>query len=127
MKSEILYKENLNWLHEVQLFRKGLSQVKAALSESMHLNNIDKKGEKINTLLNDIHQVNQKLSNTEEKILESLNNGTMYWRGPHENLFCSNSKLIEENELLDLMKNNYNLLIEVQRSINQFLSEQELS
>ncbi len=126
MKSEILYKESLNWLHEVQLFRKGLSQLNQALKESMAGADPPVTNEKICSLLGNIRDVNSNLSKTEERILESLNNGKMYWRGPNENLYCSSGE-IKDNELLDLMKNNYNQLIELQRSINRFLNEQELS
>ena len=122
MLSDILYKECMNWLNEVQLFRKGLGHSKEALDKMVVKKPLNSSSEEVKKFYTSICEVGTKLKATEEKILCSLNNGKMFWRGPYENLSSSDRHNNDGNELFDLMKNNYNILIELQRSINRFLS-----
>lgn len=122
MLTNVLYKECMNWLNEVHLFRKGLNHSKDALNQMVAENPRNTSSEEVKKFYTAIHEVGAGLKATEEKILCSLNNGKMFWRGPYENLSSSGHGDVDENELFDLMKTNYNVLIELQRSINRFLS-----
>lgn len=122
----MLYKECMNWLNEVQLFRRGLEQSKEALNQMVIEYGKSDDNDKINNFYQRIQEVGSGLRATEERILCSLNNGKMFWRGPYENISSSASRPNDGNELFDLMKDNYNLLIELQRSINCFLSSKSL-
>lgn len=126
MLTNILYKECMNWLNEVQLFRRGLEQSKDALNQISSSSPEMKECEEIKSYYASIREVGEGLKATEERILCSLNNGKMFWRGPYENLYSGETGRNDGNELFDLMKNNYNLLIELQRSINRFLSASAL-
>ena len=127
----IFYKGRMNWLTEIQFFRKDLQRIKLevqSLENTPQKNDEDKRA-RIECFSDSIKMIDSDLDYTEKKILLSLNNGKNYWVDPYGNSLNSLEANSMENELFDRMKNCYTGLIELLRSINNFLhkSHSELS
>ena len=119
MVTDVLYKESMYWISQFQNFRNESEIIKKSILHSDV--NIDPGDEmKMDELLHGIVVFNERLDNTEEIILASINNGTAYW--PDRCQTCDLTKKAKStDELFDSVKCNYNDFIELQRSASAFL------
>jgi len=118
----IFYKGRMNWLTEIQFFRKDLQRIKLevqSLESAFPKSDADEEA-RIKGFNDDIKMIDSDLDYTEKKILLSLNNGKNYWVDPSGNSLNSAEAGNMENDLFDKMKNCYTALIELLRSINNF-------
>jgi hypothetical protein len=117
----IFYKGRMNWLTEIQFFRKDLQRIKLEVRsmENTVPNDEDEKA-RIKCFNDSIKVIDSDLDYTEKKILLSLNNGKNYWVDPYGNSLNSPEANNMENDLYDRMKNCYTGLIELLRSISNF-------
>jgi len=117
---DVLYKESMYWISQFQTFRNESEMIKKSILHSgANIDLCDKA--KIDELLRCIVVFNERLDDTEEIILSSINNGTTYW--PDRCKTCDFSKKAKStDELFDRVKGNYNDFIEMQRSASYFLN-----
>jgi len=117
---DVLYKESMYWISQFQTFRNESEMIKKSILHSDVSNDLCDKA-KIDELLQSIVVFNERLDDTEEIILASINNGTAYW--PDRCQTCDFTKKAKStDELFDRVKCNYNDFIEMQRSASSFLS-----
>jgi len=121
MSEDIFFRGRINWLNEIQNFRKDLQNMKSQLTIFSKEHETD--NDQVNIFTESINTINRRLDNTEKNILYSLNNGKTYWLDSFGN---SAPKLIEgniEHELFDNMKSAYVALMDLLRDIHTFLQK----
>lgn len=121
MSEDIFLRGRINWLNEIQIFRKDLQNIKVQLTVFSKKHEINE--DEVNLFTESINTINKRLDNTEKNILYSLNNGKTYWLDSSGN---SAPKKIEgnvENELFDSMKSAYIALMDLLKDIHNFLQK----
>lgn len=122
-----LYKEYLQWINQIQLFRRQLTDIKLEVLKDQH-SGLIKDNEKAKLILATVLEIGWELDNTDYLILTSLNNERLIWDGKYNNFnVFSNNNGDQELCLFTRMERHFNTLLKLQKEVTVFLSENSLA